>query len=196
GNSIYAEIPTAEIQRKGPLVEEGGLYVISRFLVSNAKDTFMPVPGNYMIEFTYHTTVNPVTDDSLAIPELVYHLTPFSDLEQRAGVYSRFTDVIGVLVEVSDAKTVHLTGKPNPTTTRDIVLRDLSYFEIKVSLWGHRASAFAVGPAYDPNASKPIVVLLVGTIVKTYRGQHYLSAGAACRWFFNPPIPEADIFYN
>ncbi|WVZ89733.1 hypothetical protein U9M48_036098 [Paspalum notatum var. saurae] len=52
----------------------------------------------------------------------------------RAGDQSRFTDVIGVLVEISDAKIVHLTGKPNPTITGDIVLRDLTHFEIKVTL--------------------------------------------------------------
>ncbi|WVZ89379.1 hypothetical protein U9M48_035795 [Paspalum notatum var. saurae] len=196
GNSMYAEIPTTEIERKGSLVQEGGIYVVSRFMVSNAKNTFMPVPGNYMIEFTYHTMVTPVTDTTLAIPELIYHLTPFGDLEQHAGVHSHFTDVLGVLIQVSDARAVHLTGRPNPTITRDIVLRDLSYFEIKVSLWGHRASAFTIDTIHNPSESKPIVVLLVGTVVKTFQGQHCLSAGAACRWFFNPPIPEADVFYN
>ncbi|WVZ54142.1 hypothetical protein U9M48_004992, partial [Paspalum notatum var. saurae] len=105
-----------------------------------------------------------VTDDTLAIPELIYHLTPFADLERHAGVYSHFTDVIGVLVQVSDSKVVHLRGKPNPTITRDIVLRDLSYFEIKVSLWGHRAASFTIDTIYDPNESKPIVVLLANTI--------------------------------
>ncbi|WVZ54141.1 hypothetical protein U9M48_004992, partial [Paspalum notatum var. saurae] len=175
--------------------DDGSIIHIDLVLVDE-KDTFMPVPGNYMIEFTYHTMVNPVTDDTLAIPELIYHLTPFADLERHAGVYSHFTDVIGVLVQVSDSKVVHLRGKPNPTITRDIVLRDLSYFEIKVSLWGHRAASFTIDTIYDPNESKPIVVLLVGTIVKTFQGQHYLSAGAACRWFFNPPIPEAEMFYN
>ncbi|KAJ1270376.1 hypothetical protein BS78_06G048300 [Paspalum vaginatum] len=195
GNNMYAEIPKTEIERKGPLVEEGNIFIISHFRVSNAKDTFMPVPGNYMIEFTYHTLVDPVIDSTLAIPELVYHLTPFADLEQHAGVHSRFIDVIGVLVEVSDTKTVHLMGKATPTITRDIVLRDLSYFEIKVTLWGHRASSFTIDTVYDPNESKPVVVLLVGTIVKTYQG-HYLSGSAACRWFFNPPIPQANTFYN
>ncbi|WVZ88902.1 hypothetical protein U9M48_035369, partial [Paspalum notatum var. saurae] len=98
GNSMYAEIPTAEVENKSPLVQEGGIYIMSRFMVSNAKATFMPVPGNYMIEFTFHTIVNPIKDGAVAIPELSYHLTPFSDLEQRAGVYSHFT---GVLLHMS-----------------------------------------------------------------------------------------------
>lgn len=58
----------------------------------------------------------------MAMPKLLYHLTPFAQLEQRAGDQSRITDVIGALVEISDAKIVRLTSKPNPTVTRDIVL--------------------------------------------------------------------------
>ncbi|KAJ1262287.1 hypothetical protein BS78_09G094800, partial [Paspalum vaginatum] len=91
GNSMYAEIPTLEISRKGSLVEEGNIYVIKRFWVSNAKNSFMLVPGNYMIEFTYHTLVEPVADNALAIPELVYHLTPFANLAQQAGIHSQFS---------------------------------------------------------------------------------------------------------
>ncbi|WVZ73681.1 hypothetical protein U9M48_021963 [Paspalum notatum var. saurae] len=105
GNSMYAEIPTAEVQRKSPLVEEGKIYIISRF------------------------QVDPVAEDAVAMPELVYHITPFAQLEQRAGDQSRFTepvnylvlDVIRVLVEVSDTKVVRLTGKRAPTVTRDII---------------------------------------------------------------------------
>ncbi|KAJ1262209.1 hypothetical protein BS78_09G089300 [Paspalum vaginatum] len=180
GNNMYGEIPATEAEKKGPLLEEGNIYVIRRFLVSNAKSTFRPVPGNYMIQFTCRTLIEPVTDSALVIPQFVYHLLPF--------------DVLGVLVEISDPKVVHPSGKQTPTLTRDIVLRDLSHYEIKVTLWGQRASAFTLDNVYDPDEAKPIVVLLVGTLVKTYQGQNYLSGNAACRWYFNPDIPEANAF--
>ncbi|KAJ1256523.1 hypothetical protein BS78_K009400 [Paspalum vaginatum] len=196
GNSMYGEIPIEEVERKSPLLEEGGVYVIRRFRVSNAKATFMPMPGNYIIEFTYYTLIEPVVDNAVSIPHLVYHLTPFGDLAQRAGIYSRFTDIIGVLVEVSETKVVHPSGKAVPTITRDITIRDLSYSEMKVTLWGNRASAFTLDGVYDPNEAKPIIVLLVGTLAKNYQGQVYLSANAACRWYFNPEILEANPFYS
>ncbi|KAJ1259649.1 hypothetical protein BS78_10G172100 [Paspalum vaginatum] len=196
GNAMYAEIPAKDAEEKSSLVQEGSIYIISRFRVSNAKDTYMPVPGNYMIEFNFYTEVQPVPEDAVIMPELVYHLTPFSQLERHAGDQSRFIDVVGVLVEISDAKTMHLTNSAAPVISRDIVLRDLTHFEIKVTLWGDRASSFDIDAIYDPNESEPIVVLLVGTVVKTYIGQHYLSGNAACRWYFNLTIPEAVPFYN
>ncbi|WVZ92226.1 hypothetical protein U9M48_038309 [Paspalum notatum var. saurae] len=172
-----------------------GIVLVAVAPLVNAKNTYMPVPGNYMIEFTFHTSIEPVADDSLNIPQFVYHLTPFADLAQRAGVYSRFTDVIRVLVEISKPKVVHLSGKAAPTLTRDIILRDLSYFEIKVTLWGHRASAFMIDAVYNADEPKPIIVLLVSALAKTYQGQDYLSGNAACRWYFSPQVPEANPFY-
>ncbi|CAD6259972.1 unnamed protein product [Miscanthus lutarioriparius] len=37
GNSLYGEIPGPEVHAKSPLIDEGGIYVIDRFRVSNAK---------------------------------------------------------------------------------------------------------------------------------------------------------------
>ncbi|WVZ89482.1 hypothetical protein U9M48_035883 [Paspalum notatum var. saurae] len=108
---------------------------------------------------------------------------------------SPILDVIGVLVEISKPKVVHLSGKAAPTLTRDIILRDLSYFEIKVTLWGHRASAFMIDAVYNADEPKPIIVLLVSALAKTYQDQDYLSGNAACRWYFSPQVPEANPFY-
>lgn len=54
GNAIYAEIPGTEVETKAPL--EGGVYVISRFRVSNAKSGYKPapIPGPYMIVHMLH----------------------------------------------------------------------------------------------------------------------------------------------
>ena len=64
GNSMHAEIPQEFMEVKGPLVQ-GGIYVISRFSVSNCpmqKNFYHAVPGRLMIEFTYHTRVDPARD--------------------------------------------------------------------------------------------------------------------------------------
>ncbi|WVZ93688.1 hypothetical protein U9M48_039649, partial [Paspalum notatum var. saurae] len=159
GNSMYAEIPQEEIKRKSPLVEEGKIYNISRFRVSNAKDTFMPVPGSYMIQFSYHTLAEPVAEDTVAIPKLVYHLTPFAQLEHRAGDQSRFTDVLGILVEVTDTKVVHLTNKPNPTVTRDIVLRDLT-------LHGQHIEIRRTAPVVDQPRGPPLEQAEIATLTE------------------------------
>jgi len=111
-----------------------------------------------------------------------------------------FPDTIGLLVEKSDAYTVHLPNKPAPTLTRHIVLRDLrcclflrswftvevlltinsshcarfagicSYSEMKVSLWGEGAAAFNTDAVNNGAEDKPIVVLFVGGLMKSYQG--------------------------
>lgn len=111
-----------------------------------------------------------------------------------------YADVIGMLTEVSDTYTVNLPNKFGPTLTKHFILRDLkyvqpifclfycfmgwssfghcsyasldvcSYSEVKVCLWGERASAFVVDQAISLDKGKPVVVLLVGGVMKKYQG--------------------------
>ena len=137
------------MEAKSPLIEEGGIYVISRFRVSNAKSGYRPVASRYMVEFMLHTVVSAARTDMPDFPKYAYRITPISDLPSHAGdtrdfvgtllhVHrlfflslllltntTMFPDTIGLLVEKSDAYTVHLPNKPAPTLTRHIVLRDL-----------------------------------------------------------------------
>ncbi|CAD6244437.1 unnamed protein product [Miscanthus lutarioriparius] len=71
GNRMYGEIPAQEVDTKSPLIEEGGIYVISRFRVSNAKSGYRPVDARYMIEFTLHTTVSPARNHMPHFPSRV-----------------------------------------------------------------------------------------------------------------------------
>ncbi|KAG0516851.1 hypothetical protein BDA96_09G037800 [Sorghum bicolor] len=170
GNSMYGEIPQQEVETKSPLLEEGGIYIISRFRVSNAKSGYRPVDSPYMVEFTLHTTISAAKTDLLAFPQYAYKITPIDALATHAGDTKNFLDTIGVLVEVSEAYRVRLPNKPIPILTRHIVLRDLSYSEIKITLWGERAAAFTTDGVYDASVAKPITVLFVGGLMKSYLG--------------------------
>ncbi|KAJ1280343.1 hypothetical protein BS78_04G224700 [Paspalum vaginatum] len=191
-----AEIPRPEVETKAPLILEGGVYMISRFKVSNAKFGYRLVLGEFMIEFTCYTRIEPMREDISDFPEYTYHLTSLADLPARVGDTRSFIDVIGTLVEVSEVRTVHLPNKPAPTLTRDIVLMGLSNTDMKVTLWGHRASDFTIHDVYNAEDPRHVVVLLVGCLMKSFQGQDYLSANTTCRWYFNPTIPEAEPFYS
>jgi hypothetical protein len=41
---------------------------------------------------------------------------------------------------------------------------------MKITLWGHRAAAFSIDDVYSRDEAKPIVVLFVGGIMKSYQG--------------------------
>jgi len=45
-----------------------------------------------------------------------------------------------------------------------------SYSEIKITLWGHRAAAFNTDGVYNRTEAKPIIVLFVGGLMKSYQG--------------------------
>ncbi|RLN29611.1 hypothetical protein C2845_PM05G33090 [Panicum miliaceum] len=90
GNAMYAEIPHDVIDNFDAQIQEGEIYVISRFRVTNAKNYFRAVEGRYMIEFTYHTRVAVARDPPIGFPKYVYNLTPFHHLPDLVGDSSRF----------------------------------------------------------------------------------------------------------
>ena len=52
---MYGEISAGEVETKSPLVQGNGIYVISRFRVSNAKRSFRPVASQFI---TFRTQVS------------------------------------------------------------------------------------------------------------------------------------------
>lgn len=55
------------------------------------------------------------------------------------------------------------------------VFSSLSGSEVKVTLWGQRATEFTIDDIYDANNPKPVVVLFVGCLMKTFMGTTPLS---------------------
>ena len=78
---MYAGIPAKEAKKHGPVIQADRTYVISRFRVCNAKSFFKSVPGQYMLEFTYHTKIS-VANEQITEPKYIYSLTPFEKLPE------------------------------------------------------------------------------------------------------------------
>ncbi|XP_066394885.1 uncharacterized protein [Miscanthus floridulus] len=182
---MFGEIPAPEVEAKSPLIEDSSIYVISWFRVSNAKSGYWPVDSRYMVEVTLHTVISAPRTDMPDFPKYAYKITPIGDLSSHAGDTRNFVDTIGLLVEKSEAYMVHLPNKPAPTLTRHVILRDLSYSEMKVTLWGQRAAAFNTDAVNGGAEDKPIVVLFVGGLVKSYqvtRTRKFRSDLSLRRW--------------
>ena len=82
---MHAEIPHDVVDDFNAQVQEGEIYVISRFRITNVKNYFRAVEGRYMIEFTYHTRVAVARDPPHGFPKYVYSLTPFHQLPNLVG---------------------------------------------------------------------------------------------------------------
>ncbi|XP_008646589.2 replication protein A 70 kDa DNA-binding subunit [Zea mays] len=195
GNSIYAEIPANLAEEKGVLIETNQIYDISRFRVTAAKTAYKPIDGDKMIQFTTYTIIKPASNPPPTFPLYIYRLTPFDEIESQIQHKTKFLDVLGTITEVTALKTVHIQGQLSPTIIRDVMIEDLSRKTLKITLWAKRATSFTIQDVYDPVSKKPILALFVGCLPKFYKGV-YLSGGAACHWYFNPTIPEAEAYQN
>ncbi|ONM02781.1 hypothetical protein ZEAMMB73_Zm00001d031369 [Zea mays] len=96
--------------------------------------------------------------------------------------------------EVSEINPIQLSGKSS--IYRNVFIKNLSNDIIKVTLWGNQALKFSYEAIYDQKIQHVVVVLFVGCLPKEYKGSVYLSGGAACHWYFNPSINEAQPYYQ
>ncbi|XP_062180576.1 replication protein A 70 kDa DNA-binding subunit A-like [Phragmites australis] len=188
---MYAEIASDNIKDKKALLAEGKVYTLKRFRVLKSKPSYRPVDSEFMIEITCHTLIEENSGHQSTIPLYTYSLTRFSDLPTLVGETRHFIDVIGLITEVADTTTLQLANQSKPTTRRAITLRDNSNYEIKLYLWGQRASEFNADEIYTIGQKEPVVAIFVGLLMKSYRGEHSLSGNTACRWYINPNLPEA-----
>ncbi|TVU43796.1 hypothetical protein EJB05_10291 [Eragrostis curvula] len=101
-----------------------------------------------------------------------------------------------MITEVSDVETVHLTNQPGPTNRRALTLRDASNYELKLFMYGQRASEFDGDEVIHLGQQEPVIAIFVGLLVKPYHGGTSLSANSACRWYINLDLPEINSFVN
>jgi len=80
GNTIFAQILEAHVHKKGSLIHEHGVYIISKFIVRASKPTYVPFEKDLMIEFTAYTTIVAVKNPPNTFPTYVYNLTSFSQI--------------------------------------------------------------------------------------------------------------------
>ncbi|CAN6342885.1 unnamed protein product [Urochloa humidicola] len=194
GNAMYAEIPAPQVETHGPKLQENGTYTIKYFTVSNVKEKFRPVNASYMLQFTFWTEINPAINPPETFPRYIYRLTEFEDLFTRIGDKTYFLDVLAVITEVGEPVWKFVSSNEGSAITRNIMLEDINGNELKLTLWGTRAQEFSVDNVYNARDAKPIVTLFVGCLMKTMHNEPYLSGSSACKWYFNPEIPEAEAF--
>ncbi|XP_008678601.1 replication protein A 70 kDa DNA-binding subunit A isoform X2 [Zea mays] len=196
GTAMYAEVPQEAIYTLQPRLQESKILIMRKIYVDNAKLSFKPVHGKYMIRLHPKTLLEEVNEDPQDFPKYTFHLTPFPELPQLEGNNEYFIDVIGCITALSDA-TPFQTSSGIVRMKRLIHLVDLRGNKIEVSLWGRRAEEFPGQQVFKASEMNHVIVIFVGTSVKSYRGSPpFLSGTAACRWYINlPEIHEINTFY-
>jgi len=193
-NHMYAEVLEKNVASFLDRIEEGKIYDIRKFLVFPRKYCFRAVEGHSMIKFTRYTEVVERNGIEADFPFCTYALTPIAQLPRPTDRPERFTDVLGVITGVSDAVQYVSASRPDPSTKRIIHLQDLTGNQISVVLWGEAALAFEANEVIELSKTEPVVVIVVGTLVKTYDGHRGLSGSAACRWYINEDLADIRDF--
>ncbi|KAM0831554.1 hypothetical protein ACQ4PT_065453 [Festuca glaucescens] len=194
GNHMYAEIPEKVVDQFMDVIREGGVYDIRKFFVFPKKYVFRPVNGKAMIKFTRYTSVVERAGLEAQFPFCTYELTPFDQLARPLDMPERFTDVLGVVCGISEAVQYHSASRTEPSTKRIIHIKDLSGNQLTVNLWGQTATDFDGAGIKELGKSEPIIVIFVGTLVKSYGGRRGVSGSAACRWYINEDLPDINNF--
>ncbi|RLM56191.1 replication protein A 70 kDa DNA-binding subunit-like [Panicum miliaceum] len=186
---MYAKVPAAEADRHGPILQTDGTYIISRFRVCNAKNVYKSIDNPFMLELTCHTKIS-VATEPITEPKYVYRLTPFEELPDYINDTKNFHDVLGIITEINEPQWTTFTNQPNPTLRRDIKIKSKTGQEMRLALWGSKATQVTL-PSDLMSTDKPTVILLTGCLIKNYFSEPYISGYAACHWYINPAIPEA-----
>jgi hypothetical protein len=59
-------------------IDQGSVYIISRFKVTPAKSLYKSVDARFMIYFACYTRVQLAKDPPTTFPKYIYRITPFS----------------------------------------------------------------------------------------------------------------------
>jgi replication factor A1 len=164
-----------------PLIEEGKVYSFSNGQAKNVQNKqYSNLKNNYELTFGVTADIRAVADDA-QIKSQTYNFLKID----RIGFAepNQTIDVIGVVKlssELSEIVSQKLGGKQ--LTKRDLMIIDESGCEIKLTLWGDKAT----GPF--PWETRPIAAFKCVKI-GDYGGRS-LSSMTSTSVIINPPIPE------
>ncbi|XP_050254903.1 uncharacterized protein LOC126700757 [Quercus robur] len=95
-------------------------------------------------------------------------------------------DIIGKIVGVRPLGNVHVQGSTVPM--RNIDIMNPGEIKIRITLWGPTSNE--IEDNFYTNNPGSFVIIVTSTIVKTFRGEHYLSSTSATKVYINLEIPE------
>lgn len=142
GNHMYAEIALDHVTRFEPLLQEGKIYELKKFIVANQKSAFKPVRSPFMIWFTKHTTVKEKQDMVDDFPMWTYDPALFSQIPKPTSAPEYFIDIISVITAISGVEHIQTAARATPSLKRTIFICDASNHEIRLDMWGECATRF------------------------------------------------------
>ncbi|XP_020187313.1 uncharacterized protein [Aegilops tauschii subsp. strangulata] len=174
-------------------IKENDVYYIHHFKVVHSSLPYRAVDHPCMAMFTEYTEI--IKDEHVpdSFPVYAYKISPYEVLRSRENNTALMSDAIGLMLRVSDVKTVTVNGTPR--AVRNVYISDGRETAV-VALWEAHANQFPAETLQQQMQQGPVVILFVAVTVKLREGQLCLQGSKVCRWYPNAPIPEVLALQN
>ncbi|XP_028242282.1 uncharacterized protein LOC114420636 [Glycine soja] len=148
GATLWQELFT-ELRDK---LQCGSSYLIQNLRIVDNQSEYRVSPAPYLVYFLKTTSVKEIHRPE--IPSNIYLITPFSDIISGLAPRHTLVDIVGVVADFIDVKTV------NPPHRMTVRLRDNSNCDILITVW--EDYAIQLDDAIDKNLmlQEPLVVML------------------------------------
>ncbi|XBI24046.1 hypothetical protein VPH35_049183 [Triticum aestivum] len=188
GGTMESLIPEKRMAQFTKHITEGTIYTIEDFNLYDAKSKFRSSDHPLRVCFTFRTKLKKVEPQPVNFPIFAHNVRPFSVLEARADQNFILSDVIGVIVQVTEL----LPGSSaNPDERCQIYITDGNQRAV-VTLWGTHATTFNAAGLVESSATQHIVALFVGVTVSHYSGLLAFKSTSVTKLYVNIPIPEME----
>ncbi|KAL5162368.1 ATP-dependent DNA helicase pif1 [Glycine soja] len=163
GATLWQELFT-ELRDK---LQCGSSYLIQNLRIVDNQSEYRVSPAPYLVYLLKTTSVKEIHHPE--IPSNVYLITPFTDIISGLAPCHTLVDIVGVVVDLIDVKTV------NPPHRMTVRLRDNNNCDILITVW--EDNAIQLHDAIDKNLlfQEPLVVMLTLGKIKDATDKYPLS---------------------
>ncbi|KAM3348150.1 hypothetical protein ACQJBY_021831 [Aegilops geniculata] len=193
GGMMDGQVPAWLAQLFLQRIKEDDVYYIHHFNVVHPSLPYRAVDHPCMAMFTRDTEISKDEHVPDGFPVYAYKISPYEVLRSRENNTALMSDAIGLMLEVSNVKTVIVNGAPR--AVRNVYISD-GRETAAVALWEAQANQFPAEILQQQMQQGPVVILFVAVTVKLREGQLCLQGSKVCRWYPNAPIPEVLALQN
>ncbi|KAL4615581.1 hypothetical protein ACB092_07G136500 [Castanea dentata] len=186
-DTIHATIQKNNVKKFQTQLREGRLYSLSNFQEDTykGKDSYWPLSKEKKINFLRTTVIEELKESEVTISQHKFEFVDYQTIVDRFGNNKHLTDslknIIGKIVGVGPLENVHVP-------MRNIDIMNPEEIKIRITLWGPTSNQ--IEDNFYNNNPGPFVIIVTSTIVKTFRGEHYLSSTSATKVYINLEIPK------
>eukprot|EP00834_Sanchytrium_tribonematis_P007020 NODE_580_length_5759_cov_0.735512.p2 type:complete len:471 gc:universal NODE_580_length_5759_cov_0.735512:2857-1445(-) len=159
-----------DADRLSPMLEEGKVYIISKFRAKPADQRYNKTSHSYEITFTKDTDIKLVDETDENIPKAKYNfIDNISSLNNKQK--GDMVDLVAVVYNCSDVSMINVKSSGEDIAKRDVHLVDPSNMQVSLTLWKDKAENFQ-----PPSLDETMVVAIKNAKVSDFNGRS-LGAG-------------------